>query len=217
MTSHVTHTKIVASLVLLYFACLPHPIVPPKYYITAMRCGAVSHARVRATQLRILVHKLPGVCRNIVVRLLTWLRASMLPPEMLAGLFARYMIRPTNAHLPDGTSPPAHAVRVVQRMIEQAEFIGLATDEPVLSPEEAAQPLPAPGSAGDCRLEAVAMFDFAGGEGQIDFICGERIQLLNAFQDDWLEGQVRGIVGFLPASFVDLIPLTQTATSAAAQ
>jgi hypothetical protein len=90
-------------------------------------------------------------------------------------------------------------------LIEQADYIALATDDPALCPEEAAQPSPDPGQE-EFKLEAVASFEYPGGEGQIEFRAGERVQLLNAFPDDWLEGQVRGNIGYLPASYVDVVP-----------
>jgi hypothetical protein len=185
--SHRTYTlQVIASLILLYFACLPHPVVPLKFYFTVLRIGVLSHARSSAVQLRLLIHMLPPVCRNIIVRLSSWLYGSKLPPEMLAKLFVRYMLRPTNAPNSVNASVPQAAIRAVQCMIEQAEFISMAADEPVLTSTEAAQAEPIPGSADYFRLEALASYANKGGEGQVCFEVGDRIQLIDVYPDNWL-------------------------------
>ena len=211
--SKIENPQIIASLILLYFRCLPHPIVPPKYYETLVRINSIGHSISRYAQLRIMIHKLPLVCCNILIRLLTWLHSTELPSDKLAALFARYIMRPTNDPIADGVPAPEPAFSVVKQLIEQADYITLAAEAPALTQEEANQPFPADPEA-DFKLDAVALFDFEGGEGLLKFAKGEVIRLYNAYPDEWLEGQLNGIVGFLPATYVDIIPLEAPAVAA---
>ena len=204
--SKVENPQVIASLVLLYFKCLPHPIVPPKYYITFLRIGAIPHVASRCVQFRIMIHKLPVVCCNILVRLLSWLHSTELPRDKLASLFARYILRPTNDQMPDTAQSPRPILNVVSQLIEQADFMALNRDAPALTPEEAAQPLPANPDA-DFKLDAVALFDFeGGGDGLLKFKKGDSIKLYGAYPDEWLEGQLGDTIGFLPATYVEVVP-----------
>lgn len=51
------------------------------------------------------------------------------------------------------------------------------------------------------------MLIFIGVEGVLSFRAGERLQILNAHKDDWLEGTARGVIGFFPSGYVELIPV----------
>lgn len=205
--STVENPQAIASLLLLYLRCLPHPVVPPKFYITFLRIGAIPAAATRYAQMRVMVHKLPAVCRNIILRLLSWLRATELPSDRLAQIFTRYLMRPTNDHAPEGAAAPAPALRVVAQLIEQADYLNFAVEGPVLKPDEPQQPA-IPAAGGDFKLDATALFDFAGGEGMLAFKKGDKLQLLNVYPEDWLEGQLHGTdtPAFLPAAYVDVVP-----------
>jgi hypothetical protein len=149
--------QVVASLVILYLQSLPHPIVPPKFYVTFMRIGAIPHTAARTAQIRVLLHKLPVICKTTALRLLLWLHATQLPVEKTAPIFAKFFLRPTNEAT---ATTPAAVLRLVMRMIEQAAYLSFAAEEPLLSPDESTKPSPSPLGMGEYRLETVALYDF---------------------------------------------------------
>eukprot|EP00727_Mastigamoeba_balamuthi_P012671 m51a1_g8026 putative protein serine threonine kinase (1159) ;mRNA; f:14879-19850 len=203
---NVENPQVIAAALVLYLRSLPHPVVPPKYFYSFLRVGAIPAVRSRVEQLRVMVSKLPLVSRNIVVRLLPFLRATQLPTAQLAAIFARYLLRGSPEPPPaDAPLSPA-LLRVVSQMIEHAECVTLAADDvapdtPPDDPAACAQP------GADFKLEAVATFDYdPGDESQLTLRKGDRLQLLNAFPEEWLEGSLRGKRGFLPAAYVDVVP-----------
>eukprot|EP01105_Mastigella_eilhardi_P015124 TRINITY_DN343_c0_g1_i2.p1 TRINITY_DN343_c0_g1~~TRINITY_DN343_c0_g1_i2.p1 ORF type:complete len:648 (+),score=201.14 TRINITY_DN343_c0_g1_i2:34-1944(+) len=204
--------RVIAALLVLYFSAMPHPVIPPKFYFTAMRVGNVGAAsgclRARYRQLRVLLHKLPPIARNITLRLVTFLHATQLDSARLALLFAKYLLRPTMDVLNPTTAAapvPTQVVHLVQEMIDQAEFLTLTAEEPALEPPLATMPIP----PNEFKLVGFAMykFDSNGAPNVLSFNAGDKIQLLNAHPDDWLEGMLNNATGFVPAGYIDLIPV----------
>ena len=209
--------QVVAALLILYLRMLPHPIVPPKFYFTFLRLGAIPSPLARLRQIRILLNKQPTVSRSFISRLLTLLRATQLDHTMLAALFSRFLLRPT-MELVEQVPLPAPIIKLVVEMIAQAEYLTLQAEEPSLT--ESASAIPEPPN--EFKLIGFAMYDFdsngllfskfitlpsIGAPGVLSFRAGDRIQLLAAHPDDWLEGAFAGVTGFLPAGYVDLVPV----------
>eukprot|EP00727_Mastigamoeba_balamuthi_P007235 m51a1_g3131 putative tkl protein kinase (1522) ;mRNA; f:254942-260992 len=191
--------RVVASVAVLYLRMLPHPILPPKFYATALRVAEVSE-RSALAQLRILVSKLPPVCRNIITSLCMFLRSSMIDVHSLATLFSKLLMRRTPGFTPDPPEPGA--VRCTELLIMHADYISLAVDEPNLPANTAGV------ASKDFILEGIALYEFVGGrENTLSFSKGARVRLINLHRNDWLEGMCGSVSGFLPASYVELAPL----------
>ena len=122
--------QVVASLMVMYLRMLPHPVVPPKYYWTMLRLNAIPNPRARCFQIRILIHKMPAVCKNILLQMFSFLCATGISPDYLSNIFAKFLLRPT-LELTDNVPPPC--VKAVSLAIEQAEFICLRQPEPYIS------------------------------------------------------------------------------------
>jgi hypothetical protein len=163
-----------------------------------------------------LVSKLPPICRQIITQLFTMLHRSGISSHILAPLFARLLLRET-AHLDgSGSGSPSSAdaaiVRFTALLMDHIEYISLLADEPTLDPQSAAmQP-----TLGDFVLEGVGMYDFPGGrEGTLPFRRGQTILIINVHRNDWLEGFIGTTRGFLPASYIEIVPLTEASAAAA--
>jgi len=208
--SSVDNAQVIASLLVLYFKSLPHPVVPPKYFSAFVRISSISSAPFRFAQYRVMIHKLPLVCKNILVRLLQWLHSTELPIPQLVSIFGKYLLRQSNDNIPDGVPLHPQVAAIVTQLIQQAEYLALAAQTPTFKDpvEIQQQQQNMPPSNTDFRIEAEASFDFAGGQGLLAFQKGERILLNEAYQDDWLEGQIvsSGQAGFLPAAYVEVVP-----------
>jgi len=186
--SSVDNAQVIASLLVLYFKSLPHPVVPPKYFSTFIRISSISSAPFRFAQYRVMIHKLPLVCKNILVRLLQWLRSTELPLPQLVDIFGKYLLRQSNDHIPDGTPIHPQVATVVTQLIQQAEYLALAAQAPTFTDpvEIQQQQSNTPPSESDYRIEAEASFDFAGGDNMLGFQKGERIFLNESYPDDRL-------------------------------
>jgi len=211
--SSVDNAQVVASLLVLYFKSLPHPVVPPKYFSTFIRISSISTAPFRFAQYRVMIHKLPLVCKNILVRLLQWLHSTELPTQNLVNIFGKYLLRQSNEHIPDGVPLHPQVATIITHLIQQADYLALAAQAPKFTdPTDIQQQQNnTPPNQSDFRIEAEASFEFGGGQGLLAFPKGERIYLNEAYQDDWLEGQIvsTGQAGFLPAAYVEVVPAPQ--------
>lgn len=147
--------QVVAALLILYLKLLPHPIVPPKFYFTFLRLGAIPSPVARLKQIRILINKLPSVSRVFMGRLLTLLRATQLDHTMLAALFSRFLLRPT-MELVEQVPLPAPIIRLVIELIDQVEYLTLQADEPTFADPAAAISEP----PNEFKLIGFAMYDF---------------------------------------------------------
>lgn len=147
--------QVIASLLVLYLRSLPQPIIPPKFFFTVMRLCAIPSPWPRLRQLRVLVNKLPAVCRAMTTRLLTFLNATSIDKNRLASLFAKYFLRPTLEYT---EAPiPLQAVRIVADLIEHAAYISLVTSEPVIT-----DPSAIPEPPNEFKLLGYALYDFQG-------------------------------------------------------
>lgn len=204
--SSVENPQIIVALLKLYFMCLPHPVVPPKYYHTFLRVAQCRHPQLRLSQFRILVHKLPNVSKAIVLGICNFLHAAKLPADFLAGMFASYLFRESTAHLPQGVPPPKEVLTVVCDLISQAPYIGFTAQSPSFNAEDLAlcQVLP---PADSYLIQATTQYTFAGGQNMLAFAQGEGFVLDEAYPNNWFAARrlTNGESGFLPGQYVEIV------------
>ena len=152
----------------------------------------MSQVSARCHQLRVLVQKLPEISRNILKRISTLLKKSSISATKSSTVFTKYFLRPdASMVIPDPFR--AAVMKIFEEIVIHADFMNLETDD-------------IPFEAGDFCLTAEAAFDYPGGEGQLSFKAGDKITLLRAWPDDWLEGHIgTGSPSFLPIGFVEII------------
>ncbi|KAH3758015.1 Ras GTPase [Pelomyxa schiedti] len=197
-----------ASLLLLYLKMLPHPIIPPKHYWTIAKLGSISKQATRLRQVRVLVNKLPPVSRRLLSALLLYLHSTRISAARLATIFSRFFVRPTMS-MSETNPTPQHlqslVLLITEEMIKHAPFITLMSHK-LAAVESNDDPC-----CLEFRLLGCALYDFDNDNGLDDvltFKAGERLQIINAHSNEWLEGVCRGCTGFFPTNFVDLIPVS---------
>lgn len=145
--------RVVATLLLLFLRLLPHPVIPPKFFFTVMRLGAIASPWNRFRQLRILVCKLPAVSRKLIVALLTYLSSTKIDSSRIASTFGKSLLRPSMEN--DPAPLPVQATRVVAEMVEQAPYITITIAQPTIS-----DPNAPPEQPNEFKLLGCALFDF---------------------------------------------------------
>lgn len=144
----------IAALLVLYLRMMPHPIVPPKVYWTFLRVGMISNTCDRASQLRILIHKLPTPSRDLIITLIEWLNGSQLPIDFLCAIFGKILLRPT-LEMGDQSVAPPPCLKVVASLIEFAPYINFKGSAPCV-------PSDPPSNPAEFKLEGVALYDYNG-------------------------------------------------------
>ncbi|KAH3744310.1 hypothetical protein Pelo_14283 [Pelomyxa schiedti] len=202
--------QVVAGVLLLYFKMLPHPVIPPWYYDTVLRVAQIPNPKNRGLQMRVLLHMLPPVSRNIVFSLASYLYISGLQLNFVAELFAKYLLRPSyefTEHVPPS------CVEAVAFIMEYAEFMSMRVQEP---PMPSVPPPPQTMPDGtvvpttDFKLDSVALYDYSDTDPEatlLNFTKGDHIWLIDVEPNDWLEGELcsNGQRGFLPILWVKLV------------
>jgi len=191
--------QVVAGLLVLYLQMLPHPIVPPKFYSTFLKVCDVIPQSGRAQQLRVFFAKMPSTTKSLALRLFSFLEKSRLGSNIYGPIFADYVARASVDY--KGMQPSAASIKALQQCVEQASFISLQSQNPYLSEPGNQQVAPS------FRLTAQAQYDFQATSAEmISFKANDQFSLINFVQDDWLEVFFNGRQGYVPSSFVNLLP-----------
>lgn len=149
-----SNPQTVAALLLVYLRMMPHPVVPPVFYWSLMRMANIPSTADRVAQIRIVIHKLPGTSRDLLLSLIDYMEYSQLPCDLLANLFANLILRPAL----DLTAEPPSALcaNLMHTLIKNAAYLSFKQDAPNIPPNDS------PSNAANFTLEAIAMFDYTG-------------------------------------------------------
>ena len=204
----------VAQLLVTYFRELPAPVFPAAHFYTFLRVNDIADARTRATQLRVLLYKQAPVARAVTLALGRYLHESLLSATAYAGLLAPCFLRAPDSASPapalDRETADAARARIFTDLVKQNAYLAKAAKEPLGS--AAVVPVAPPGTAaapGDYTVEAVALYDFAGGPYLLPLRRGARVRLLDIKSEPgWLHAAAGAAVGYVPEAYVDVVPVT---------
>ncbi|KAH3732570.1 protein kinase [Pelomyxa schiedti] len=194
----VTTPQIVAAVLILYLKMLPHPLVPPSYFHTALRIACIPHTAHRSHQARILIIKLPPIPRRIQL-------------DTLVSVFMPFFLRPPS-HSQSGASAPSPAPQnptlqrdaanmFVRLLIENAEFMNLSAEIPEATQE---------GSMESFFLKGKATQDQRGNDVLLEFNKGDKIHLVSVYKEGWIEGILGKEKGLVPASQIVILAVSDT-------
>ncbi|KAH3767144.1 hypothetical protein Pelo_982 [Pelomyxa schiedti] len=141
---------VVAGLLILYLKVLPHPVVPPKFFITVASLTAMKNTHDKLSQLRIFIHKLPPVCRAIVFQLISLFSEARLPPDHITQVFGPSILSPTVE--PCGIAPWYQ--HFFSLLCAHSEYLNLHLEMPILDKEAESE------APDDFKLQAVVLFEF---------------------------------------------------------
>lgn len=211
---HETNPQTVASLLVIYLRLMPHPVIPPAFYWTFMRMANISSILDRAAQLRIVIHKLPGASRDLLLALLEYMSYSELPCDLLANVFSNLLIRPSLELSAD--PPSALCATLLHTLVNNSAFFAFKQDSPNIPPTSPSS------NAANYNLEAIAMFDYAGSSLFLTLITikatndtcislkkNDKVLLISAPSIEWLQAKIGEKVGFIPIAYVDLVIVSQ--------
>ncbi|KAH3744992.1 ras family small GTPase [Pelomyxa schiedti] len=198
--------QVLAALLVLFLHQLPHPLIPPRMFTTAMRVGSVCDTLTRLRLLRAFMAKLPLLGRALTLQLLVLLHATRINEMRLAALFAPYLMRQgQHQNLEGGGAADYGVVCLVSEMISQADYISLNKQEPDNLPKTTT-------ATNEFVLLATAICDFSanGTPGVLSFNAGDSVQLIDAHPNSWLEACIHGVLGFIPEAYVEIVPVIPT-------
>lgn len=209
--STVTDSGVIAALLMLYLRLLPHPFIPVDYYFTAIRVAGVECARASLSQMRIVISRLSDTSRCLLIKLCRLLEKTKIPVGALAAKFTNFILRESNV-FPSYVSLNPLAVKFVNYLITYVDYIGMDADDytlvnnPIINngiPSNDAEP-----SIKDFITNGIALYDFNGTDNStLSFKKDQKITLIAAHKNDWVQGVIDENVGFLPSSYIQLIPL----------
>lgn len=211
----------VAQLLVTYFRELPAPVFPARYFYTFLRVNDIATPRTRATQLRVLLYKQPAPARAVTLALGRYLRECLLSPTAYASLLAPCFFRAPEGAVPsalDSERTAATLARIFTDLVKQHDYLAKTAKEPLCSAtvdvdDVPPPPPPLPSSSlasqpGDYTLEAVALYDFAGGPYLLPLRKGERVRLLDIkTEPGWLQAASSTAIGYVPEAYVDIVPV----------
>ena len=204
-------SDVIAALLMLYLRLLPHPFIPVDYYFSAVRVAGVECAKASLSQIRIVISRLSDTSKCLLIRLCRLLKKTKIPLGTLATKFTNFVLRENNV-FPSYVSLNPLAVKFVNYLITYVDYVAMDVDDFTLVndsvinngiPSNTSEP-----SIKDFIINGIALYDFNGTDSStLSFKKDQKITLIAVHKNDWIQGVVDGKVGFLPSSYIQLIPL----------
>ena len=198
----------VAQLLLQYFRSLPQPVVPSRYFYTLLRVHSIEHPRHRIVQLRVLLYQLPPISRAVLLAVCEYLMDSGLSASAYAARLAECFFR-APISMPTPAAQSAQLPRLLTDFVLQCNFMTKIVNEPCSLASASSSATAS--VAGQFALEALARYDFAGGQYLLALRKGDHVRLLDVkLEPGWLLASKGSVVGYVPETYVELIPVLPT-------